>query len=87
VAMLSLLFGFAVVVGGGWRQCIVVRVVMGSSHVNGATLAQTWQHGPCIATGYINTHQTHLSITNLSHFFISHTYVVSSVYIIHIIYI
>jgi len=72
VAMLLLLFGWWLGVVKG-SSLVDVRVVVGSSHVNGATLAQTWPHGPCIATGYINTHQTHLSMTDLSHFFIVST--------------
>ena len=47
-----------------WHGIVDVVVIVGSHQANGATFvlgAQTWPHGPCAATEYINTHQWILS--------------------------
>jgi hypothetical protein len=52
----------------GWGQEVDMALLM--LRLSGKW-CQTWTHGPCIAMGYINTRETILSFTHLSHFFIS----------------
>jgi hypothetical protein len=53
----------------GWGQegCDVALLMLWLS----AKWRQTWPLGPCIAVGYINTHETPLPFTHLSHFVIT----------------